>query len=264
MELTLIFIDQHAEQFRSQKEQSDFLLEALTCESLTATLEDKQQNLNKRKARTNNGTSEFGKNSSMKQFFNLAAQTLETTLPELNISGKDLYYWWRISSDSASNQLCEILLITDKKTLKESLLEWQKTNITDRKPLSSKAAEENSENPLTQPTTSTYSENIILIDEYNGAKTPFNSSFEKICKTASSEVINAILDRLTRLRQGHWGDFKHIESMKGVRELRIHQDQGWRIYLYKTEDNKFLLLDVCPKCDQVRDIERLRALKYSD
>ena len=61
-----------------------------------------------------------------------------------------------------------------------------------------------------------------------------------------------LLRRLDRVRQGNFGDFKHIGD--GVYELRIDYGPGYRVYYGKDGNRIVLLLIGGDKSTQRRDI----------
>lgn len=63
-----------------------------------------------------------------------------------------------------------------------------------------------------------------------------------------------ILDRLSRVRQGNFGDIKPISGEKGLFELRFHFRQGMRAF-YGRDGNKIVvLLNGSDKSDQEKAI----------
>jgi|SRR3989338_4473361 len=67
-------------------------------------------------------------------------------------------------------------------------------------------------------------------------------------------AVAAIRSKLNRVRQGNFGDCKHLKS--GVFELRIHYSPGYRIYFGKYADCTVVLLWGGNKSTQAKDIER--------
>src|SRR5579871_5338203 len=65
-----------------------------------------------------------------------------------------------------------------------------------------------------------------------------------------------VLDRLTRIRNGNFGDMKPIEGEKGLFELRFHFQQGIRAF-YGRDGNKIVvLLNGSDKRDQDKAIRQ--------
>ena len=73
-----------------------------------------------------------------------------------------------------------------------------------------------------------------------------------------SEGRKAIDSRVTRLRQGNFGDHRSVGG--GVSELRIHQGPGYRVYF--GEDGQQIVFLICggDKGTQEQDIRRAQAL----
>jgi len=64
----------------------------------------------------------------------------------------------------------------------------------------------------------------------------------------------AIVRRLNRLEQGHFGDFKPVRE--GVHELRIDAGPGYRVYYAQSGKTVMLLLCGGTKRTQDADIDR--------
>lgn len=71
-------------------------------------------------------------------------------------------------------------------------------------------------------------------------------------------VRKAILQRLTRVATGNFGDAKSVGQ--GVSELRIRLGKGNRLY-YTIEDQDVIMLCGGDKTTQTKDIERAKILK---
>lgn len=71
-------------------------------------------------------------------------------------------------------------------------------------------------------------------------------------------VRKAILQRLTRVATGNFGDAKSVGQ--GVSELRIRLGKGNRLY-YTIEDQDVIMLCGGDKTTQTKDIERARILR---
>ena len=69
---------------------------------------------------------------------------------------------------------------------------------------------------------------------------------------------SAIAKRLARIQLGNFGDAKTVGN--GVRELRIHYGQGYRVYFQVRQNEIVLLLCGGDKSSQRRDIERAKQL----
>jgi len=65
-----------------------------------------------------------------------------------------------------------------------------------------------------------------------------------------------ILDRLSRLQEGYYGDFKMIDSE--IKELRLKFGSGYRIYFHETKDTIILLLCGGDKSTQSKDIKKAK------
>jgi len=84
-------------------------------------------------------------------------------------------------------------------------------------------------------------------------KTPDNKlPFEKWLEDLPKSLRFRIYQRLSRIEEGNFGDYKSLES--GLYELRFHFDSGLRIY-YTKQDNKIIIL-LCGgnKKTQAKDI----------
>jgi len=68
----------------------------------------------------------------------------------------------------------------------------------------------------------------------------------------------AIASRIDRLAAGHFGDVRAVGE--GVRELRVHQGPGYRVYFVEREQRIVILLCGGDKRTQVRDIETAKAM----
>ena len=71
-------------------------------------------------------------------------------------------------------------------------------------------------------------------------------------------VRKAILQRLTRVATGNFGDAKSVGQ--GVSELRIRLGKGNRLY-YTIKDQDVIMLCGGDKTTQTKDIERARILR---
>ena len=69
-------------------------------------------------------------------------------------------------------------------------------------------------------------------------------------------VRGAIRDRLNRVRQGNWGDCRHLGE--GLYELRIRYGAGYRVYFGDVDGEIAMLLYGGSKRTQRRDIQRAR------
>ena len=67
-----------------------------------------------------------------------------------------------------------------------------------------------------------------------------------------------ILNRITRLEYGHYGDYKHIDGR--IFELRFFFGKGYRIYFTEKDDKIILLLNGGDKDSQRNDIELAKSL----
>ncbi|HEU63865.1 MAG: hypothetical protein KR126chlam4_00805 [Candidatus Anoxychlamydiales bacterium] len=96
----------------------------------------------------------------------------------------------------------------------------------------------------------------IQIYETDNGKLPYLQWESKLNRKARA-VITA---RLVRIRMGNFGDCKSIQGVKGIYELRIHFESGYRIYFGKYKNEIVLLLLGGGKGSQKRDI--LKANQY--
>lgn len=65
-----------------------------------------------------------------------------------------------------------------------------------------------------------------------------------------------ILDRLDKLQDGYYGDFKILDSE--IKELRFKFGSGYRIYFHETNDIIILLLCGGDKSTQNSDIKKAK------
>ncbi len=70
----------------------------------------------------------------------------------------------------------------------------------------------------------------------------------------------AVLDRLSRVRQGNFGDIKPIQGVKGLFELRFHIQQGFRAYYGRDGNTIVVLLTGADKGDQDKAIKQAEIL----
>lgn len=68
----------------------------------------------------------------------------------------------------------------------------------------------------------------------------------------------AVISRLLRLEQGHFGDIDNVGD--GVFELRIHVNVGIRVYAIQKGDTLILVLAGGDKSTQTKDIEKAKQL----
>jgi len=94
----------------------------------------------------------------------------------------------------------------------------------------------------------------IRVFQTDDGKEPFTEWFGAL----SPKTKDRIFDRLYRIEQGNFGDFKHVGDR--VFELRFFFDGGLRIYFGRDGNEIVILLCGGDKSSQKRDIEK--ALKY--
>lgn len=68
----------------------------------------------------------------------------------------------------------------------------------------------------------------------------------------------AIINRLNRLKKGHWGDHKAIGD--SIEELRIFSGPGYRLYCSQQGEQLIILLCGGDKSSQRKDIEQAKSL----
>ena len=68
------------------------------------------------------------------------------------------------------------------------------------------------------------------------------------------QAVGRIRARIERLRLGNFGDWKRIEGVKNIFELRIHISKGYRLYYTYRENTIILLLCGGTKDTQSKDI----------
>ena len=96
----------------------------------------------------------------------------------------------------------------------------------------------------------------IQIYTVDNGKCPYLLWESKLNRKARA-IITA---RLARIRLGNFGDCKYIQGKKGIYELRIHFESGYRIYFGKYKEQIILLLLGGDKRSQKKDI--LKANQY--
>lgn len=92
----------------------------------------------------------------------------------------------------------------------------------------------------------------IQIYETDSGKCPYLQWENRLSKTARA----VITSRLDRISLGLLGDYKAIQGFKGIYELRIHLESGYRIYFGKQGSRIILLLTGGDKGSQKKDIEK--------
>jgi putative addiction module killer protein len=98
-------------------------------------------------------------------------------------------------------------------------------------------------------------ERRIVIFKTSDGRAPFKEWLDNITDQATSA---AIVQRLTRLRLGLFGDCKAVGG--GVSELRINHGPGYRVYFALSGDEVVLILVGGTKQTQRKDIKT--AQKY--
>jgi len=98
----------------------------------------------------------------------------------------------------------------------------------------------------------------INVYEENG-KSPFQIWLRNLDETTHTRII----ERLTRIENGNFGDHKFLEE--GGWELRFNFGSGYRIY-YGQKNNMIILLSGGDKNSQKEDIEKAKKYwtKYSN
>ncbi|MBD1229380.1 type II toxin-antitoxin system RelE/ParE family toxin [Xenorhabdus griffiniae] len=83
--------------------------------------------------------------------------------------------------------------------------------------------------------------------------------FEKWLKSLKGRIAKAkILIRIERMEEGNFGDVEPVEN--GVSELRIHYEQGYRVYFAHKNNEIILLLCGGDKSSQQADIKKAKQL----
>jgi putative addiction module killer protein len=83
--------------------------------------------------------------------------------------------------------------------------------------------------------------------------------FEKWFKKLKNfELKNIIIDRMSRVKLGNFGDFKNLKG--NLLELRFNIQAGVRIYFTKRNGEIVLLLNAGDKSSQSEDIKKARQL----
>jgi putative addiction module killer protein len=91
------------------------------------------------------------------------------------------------------------------------------------------------------------------ISEYvtENGRSPFGDWFLGLKDKRAQARLQLRLDRITL---GNFGDWKSVEGVRGLYELRDHYAQGYRIYYTITDRTVVLLLAGSTKRDQQRTI----------
>ena len=92
----------------------------------------------------------------------------------------------------------------------------------------------------------------IQIYETANGKRPYYKWESKLSRRARA-IISA---RLARIRIGIFGDCKSIKGVKGIYEIRIHLEAGYRIYFGKYKEKIVLLICGGDKSTQKRDVQK--------
>jgi putative addiction module killer protein len=92
----------------------------------------------------------------------------------------------------------------------------------------------------------------IVFYRTESKKEPFNEWLDDLDKKAQSIV----LDRITRVTCGNFGDCKPLKGHKGIYELVINYGPGYRVYYGKDGSVIVILLLGGEKKSQERDIEK--------
>ncbi len=92
----------------------------------------------------------------------------------------------------------------------------------------------------------------VQIYETRQGKCPYLQWESKLSRNTRA-VVTA---RLVRIRLGNFGDCKSIQGVKGIYELRIHFESGYRIYFAKQGTKVILLLLGGNKSSQKSDIQK--------
>ncbi len=95
---------------------------------------------------------------------------------------------------------------------------------------------------------------IVLLRLDDGSS-PFDDWIENL---RDSLLVRAVDARLTRIRDGNFGDHKSVGE--GVFELRIHKGPGLRVYYGLDGDRLVVLLGGGDKSSQDKDIEKAQTL----
>lgn len=92
----------------------------------------------------------------------------------------------------------------------------------------------------------------IRIFTLKNGKTPLDNWLDTIDKVFQSRIF----DRLGKLEEGHYGDYKIIDNE--IKELRFKFGSGYRIYFHET--NKIIILLLCggDKSTQNKDIQKAK------
>ena len=101
----------------------------------------------------------------------------------------------------------------------------------------------------------------IVILRLDDGVSPFEDWLDSI---RDSLLVRAIDSRITRVRDGNFGDHKSVGE--GVFELRVHKGPGLRIYYGLDGENIVVLLGGGDKSTQENDIEEAKYLwrKYKN
>lgn len=86
-------------------------------------------------------------------------------------------------------------------------------------------------------------------------KTPFQEWVNAIRDKAARTLVNA---QIRKAELGNFGDWKPLANAGGLREMRIHYGQGFRIYYFIVGQKVILLLAGSTKKDQEKTIARAK------
>lgn len=90
----------------------------------------------------------------------------------------------------------------------------------------------------------------LIVYQTENDKEPFTEWFSNL----DSKIRIRIRNRLDRVEQGHYGDYKRVGE--GVYELRFFFGSGYRIYFAEDGDKLVLLLCGGDKSSQSKDIAK--------
>lgn len=97
-------------------------------------------------------------------------------------------------------------------------------------------------------------EKTIVVYEDATGKVPYTDWLAGIRQPSTR---HRIIERLARVKQGNYGDFKSLKD--GVFELRLDFGPGYRIYFGEDGDTIVVLLCGGTKAKQVKDVKTAKA-----
>lgn len=265
-EVLKLFIEEHQGSFRSDTERSRFFIDALMCSSLPKYLSDTEFNFSKRKRKSDPTSSNYGRDSAIKNFFIERLKIIQefNLNPTFSYTAKDLLYLWRTSTTELAEELCDIISSSPAVDLNQNFENW-KAKFNNSLQSDATLDEDKKVNARVDNdvTSDALPDLISLSYKLNDHVTPFYSSYLNLLSKEEPSVIRAVNSRLQKFHEGHFGDSKRIKTLDNVMELRIHVGAGWRIYVTRTSADCYSLLEIAKKEDQKASVLKLNNLIHT-